>query len=237
MSSSQPLPRDVGVIVVAAGRGTRLGGEPKQFRLIGGVPLLLRTLRPFLAHPEVETVVAVLPEEIAAAPPRWLADLAGERLRLAVGGPVRADSVRSGLSVLTAQCRVVLVHDGARPFPRREVVDRVIALSRAGVAAVAAVPVSDTLKEADPGGGREPRVARTVSRVGLWRAQTPQGFPRDLLERAHAARRDGEDPSDDAVLVEQLGAEVALVPDSPLNLKVTSPEDLVLAEAISSIHP
>jgi len=230
------LPRDVGVVVVAAGRGDRLGGDlPKQFRPIAGVPLLLRALRPFLAHPDVADVIVVLPAEVAGAPPAWLADLLGERLRAVAGGARRMDSVEAGLGALPAAASVVLVHDGARPFPDPSVIAEVIAAARRGVAAIAAIPLADTVKESVNGGAAgHARVVRTVPREGLWRAQTPQGFPRELLDRAYAAARTGGyEGTDCASLVERLGGEVLLIPDSVGNFKVTTANDLRLAEAVA----
>jgi 2-C-methyl-D-erythritol 4-phosphate cytidylyltransferase len=228
----------VGVVVVAAGRGERMGGAvPKQFQPIAGVPLLLRALRPFLSHPDVGDVIAVLPADAAAAPPEWLAGLLGERLRTVAGGATRMDSVEAGLKALPASCRIVLVHDGARPFPEPAVIDAVIGAARRGSGAIAAIPLADTLKEAEPVAGGSARVRRTVPRAALWRAQTPQGFPRALLESAYAAARAaGRNGTDEAALVEEAGGEVVLVPDSPANLKVTSPDDLRLAEAIAAIR-
>lgn len=227
------MPRDVGVIVVAAGQGNRVGGQvAKQYREIAGVPMLLRALRPFTSHPEVLQVVVALPKEDAANPPPWLATLAGKTLTIVAGGPERTASVRLGLAALKADCRVALVHDAARPFANRQIIDRVIAAARDGVGAVPAVPVSDTLKQSVSG---THRIANTVARDGLWQAQTPQGFPRDLLDRAHSeAASHGISGSDDAALVERLGIEVRLVPGSVGNLKVTTAEDLLLAERIAS---
>ena len=225
------MPRDVGVVIAAAGSGARLGGELKQFRLIAGVPLLLRALRPFLSHPEVLSVVAVVPDEVASGPPKWLSDLTGERLQLVAGGAERSDSVRAGLAALPAGCATVLVHDGARPFASRDVIDRVIAAARKGTAAIAAVPVTDTLKDAVPLPDGTTVVTRTVPRAGLWRAQTPQGFPRAMIEQVH--RSPLTSVTDDAQLVEHAGGTVVLIPDSALNLKVTTAEDLLLAEAIA----
>ncbi|HUR93489.1 MAG TPA: 2-C-methyl-D-erythritol 4-phosphate cytidylyltransferase [Gemmatimonadales bacterium] len=232
------MPRDVGVVVVAAGRGARLGGEaPKQYRPIGGVPMVLRALRPFATHPEVARIVLVLPAEDAAAPPEFLRELESDGLVIVAGGAERTDSVGAGLAALGAECTTVLVHDAARPFVERTVIDAVIAHARAGEGAVAAVPVSDTLKEAS---GEDPsRVERTVPRTGLWRAQTPQGFPRAVLERAHAqfaaGGPDGRSTAltDDAALVERSGVAVRLVLDSPRNFKVTTLEDLAFAELLA----
>jgi 2-C-methyl-D-erythritol 4-phosphate cytidylyltransferase len=217
---------DVGVIVVAAGQGARLGGERKPFRPVGGQPMLFRSLHPFLRHPAVALVVT-LPPDLAARSARLAGGAGSRRCRIAAGGATRADSVRAGLACLADACPVVLIHDGARPFPARDVIDRVIAAARAGKGAVAAIPVTDTLKEAEAAAGE---VRRTVPRDRLWRAQTPQGFPLALLARAHAA---GGEATDDAHLVEQAGGEVVLIPDVVTNLKVTTVEDLILAEAIA----
>jgi 2-C-methyl-D-erythritol 4-phosphate cytidylyltransferase len=230
------LPRDVGVIVVAAGRGSRLASDiPKQYRPIGGVPMVLRALRPFTSHPEVAHVVLVLPPSDAANPPPFLAELRGSALALVAGGAERGDSVARGLAALPPQCTIVLVHDGARPFVDRSVIESVIRHARAGEGAVAALPLGDTLKEES---SQDPSlIARTVSRDGLWRAQTPQGFPRVLLESAHAhASRTGQHATDDAALVEACGGRVRLVPDSSRNLKVTTADDLILAEALARQH-
>jgi 2-C-methyl-D-erythritol 4-phosphate cytidylyltransferase len=125
-----------------------------------------------------------------------------------------------------------LVHDGARPFVERSVIDRVLGYAHAGEGACPAIPLSDTLKEVD---ARDPtRIARTRPRARLWRAQTPQGFPRKILEQAHArAARIGHRATDDAALVESMGHSVRLVADSSRNIKVTTPEDLALAELLA----
>jgi 2-C-methyl-D-erythritol 4-phosphate cytidylyltransferase len=220
------------VVVVAAGRGTRFGGEtPKQYQPIGGVPMVLRAVRPFAAHPDVAQVVLVLPPADAEAPPAFLRGAAGAGLIVVAGGAERSDSVAAGLGALGPECTVVLVHDAARPFVGRAVIDAVIAHARAGEGAVAAVRVSDTLKQAAAEDAT--RVARTVPRDGLWRAQTPQGFPRAVLERAYAAAHGEGGATDDAALVERTGVPVRLVPDSPRNMKVTTPEDLALAELLA----
>jgi 2-C-methyl-D-erythritol 4-phosphate cytidylyltransferase len=227
------LPRDVGVIVVAAGRGARFGGDPpKQYLPLDGVPILLRAIRPFASHPDVAQMVVVLPPADAKSPPSFLAELQGATLAIEAGGRERSDSVAAGLRALRDGCEIVLVHDGARPFVDREVIDAVIAHARAGQGAVAAVPVNDTIKEA---AGADPTlVGRTVPRAGLWRAQTPQGFPRRLLERAYAQAGAGASgATDDASLVEECGGTVRLVPDSPRNMKITTRDDLAVAEALA----
>ena len=228
-----PSLRDVGVIIVAAGQGTRIGSDtPKQFLEIAGIPMLLRAIRPFARHPAVAHISVVLRAADAVAPPEWLLPQIGSELSVVAGGAERADSVASGLAVLPGACALVLVHDAARPFVDALLIDRVIAGVRAGHSIVPALPVTDTIKEAD---GADPgRIARTVPREHLRRAQTPQGFPRRVLEEAHArARQDGVHGTDDAALVERLGGMVRLVAGDPGNLKVTTPEDLALADYLA----
>lgn len=226
----------MGVVIVAAGQGTRLGGAvPKQYLPLGGVPLLLRALRPFTSHPEVGHTVVVLPAAEAAAPPAWLAAVLGGTLTVTAGGAERSESVARGLAALPPACEVVLVHDAARPFVDPALISAVIAVARRGEGAVPAVPVGDTLKEAetDRPAGEAPRVRRTVPRDSLYRAQTPQGFPRAVLEAAHArAAVTGGSATDDALLVEQLGVPVRLLPGSARNLKITTEEDLRIAERL-----
>jgi len=206
----------------------------KQYLSIAGVPMVLRALRPFVSHPDVAQVVLVLPPEDAAHPPAFLSDFSG--LSVVAGGSHRGDSVRAGLSALRRECKVVLVHDGARPFVDRTVIEAVIGYARAGEGAVPAVPLRDTLKEATAADST--LIRRTRPRARLWRAQTPQGFPRAVLEEAHArAARDGHRATDDSALVEAMGISVRLVPDSCRNLKVTTPDDLVLAEMLAGTSP
>lgn len=221
---------DAGVVIVAAGAGVRAGpGEPKQFRPILGVPMLLRALRPFTSHPDVGQVVVVLPAGFEARPPEWLGKLVGERLALVAGGATRAESVRAGLRALARDPTVVVVHDGARPFVTRETIDGVLAKARSGAGAVAAIQVSDTVKDVE-----QERITKTVPRDRLWRAQTPQAFPRAMIERAYAGLGNGEaTPTDDAELCERAGFAVEVVPDSPYNVKVTTADDFRIAEALA----
>jgi 2-C-methyl-D-erythritol 4-phosphate cytidylyltransferase len=229
-SSVPGSPPDVGVLLPAAGRGERAGtGGLKQFRPIAGVPMLLRAIRPFAAHARVRQLVVALPPEHAAHPPDWLAPFLGARLTVVPGGATRAASVRAALAALDPACAIVLVHDAARPFVSTDEIDAVIGAVERGTGAVVAVPVSDTLKRSADGS----RVAGTEPRAGLWRALTPQGFPRRMLEAAYASAPDAPDATDDAALVETTGAPVVLVPGRTTNLKVTSPEDFAVAEAVA----
>lgn len=228
-----PSQRDVGVIIVAAGQGTRIGGgTPKQYLEVGGVPMLVRATRPFARHPQVAHIAVVLPRADVASPPAWLLPHLGGMLTLVAGGAERSDSVAAGLAALPATCTVVLVHDAARPFVDTALIDRVIDAARAGHAVVPALPVTDTIKEVSAADAAE--VTRTVPRETLRRVQTPQGFPRELLEQAHAsARRDNASGTDDAALVERMGRSVRIVPGDARNVKVTTTEDLELAEYLA----
>src|SRR5262245_39816363 len=193
--------------------------------------MLLRALRPFVSHAQIDRVVVVLPAGYVAQPPDWLAGLTGSRFCLVPGGATRADSVRAGLDALPAHTKVVLVHDAARPFVSPGTIDAVIARARTGVGAVAAVPMSDTVKDVDDDG----RVARTVPRARLWRAQTPQGFPLQMLKEAYALSGDARagTPTDDAELCERQSLPVEVVADSPGNVKVTTAEDFRIADALA----
>ena len=226
-SDSQP---DVGVLLAAGGRGERAGpGEPKQFRSLGGVPLLLRALRPFARHPRVGQIVVALPAAFHAEPPEWLAEITGGSLTIVAGGETRVDSVRAALAALEPRFPLVLVHDAARPFVALETIDRVIEVASGGVAALAAVPVSDPLQRVEVGGRR---VIETVDRTELWRAQTPQGFPRQMLADAFARADASAAFTDEAALVEAAGYTVEVVPDLSSNMKVTTPDDFAVAEAL-----
>ncbi|MEK6612199.1 MAG: 2-C-methyl-D-erythritol 4-phosphate cytidylyltransferase [Gemmatimonadota bacterium] len=222
--------RDVGVVIVAAGSSTRIGeGELKQFRWVAGRPMLLHSLQLFQSRPDVAMVVCVLPREYAGDPPPWIFQCDAERMLVSVGGRTRAESVRNGLADLPPECGIVLVHDAARPLVPEAVLDRVVEAVRGGTSAIAALPVVDTLKEVDDTG----RIVRTVERGALWRAQTPQGFPREVLLRAHRAAEDaGYDGTDDAALVERLGEPVVVVQGSERAMKVTGAADFLRAEAM-----
>jgi 2-C-methyl-D-erythritol 4-phosphate cytidylyltransferase len=224
---------DVGVVIVAAGSSSRTGdGELKQFKWIAGRPMLLHSLQLFQARADVAMVVCVVPPQYAGDPPPWIFQSDSERLLLSVGGRTRAESVRNGIADLPPTCRIILVHDAARPLVPMAVVDRVVDAVRLGASAIAALPVVDTLKEVEADG----RIVRTVPREGLWRAQTPQGFPREVLLRAHRAAMDGGyDATDDAALVEQIGEPVVVVRGSERAMKVTEAADFGRAEAMHDL--
>ncbi len=228
--------RDVGVVIVAGGSGSRTGGpELKQLRWVAGKPMLLHSLQTFQRLPEVAMVVCVLPQRYAGDPPPWLFQCDVERLLLSVGGRTRAESVANGLEDLPAECSSVLIHDAARPLVDEALIRRVLTEVRKGHGAIAALPVVDTLKRVDA----ERRIVETVSREALWRAQTPQGFPRALIERAHAeAKAAGwhAEATDDAALCERLGIPVCVVPGSERALKITDEADFARAELLASMR-
>lgn len=224
-STSSPEVRDVGVVVVAAGSGRRMGGVRKQYLDLAGEPVLLRALRPFLRHPRIGPVVVVLPSSEVEEPPEWLRQL--PVLRVA-GGEERSDSVRRGLDALVGGVHTVLVHDGARPLVTCALVDRVIGAVRE-CGALAAIAATDTIKQVDEDG----RVTRTLPRAAIWQAQTPQGFPLAALRRCYArVTREGWKVTDDAEVFERCGEMVVVVEGERENLKITRPEDLEVAAAI-----
>lgn len=223
--------RDVGVIIVAGGRGTRAGGdEIKQFRWVAGKPMLLHSLQMVQQREDVGMVVVVLPHEHVGDPPPWLFQCDTERLLLSVGGRERTDSVRNGLEDMPDDLGIIVVHDAARPLATLQTLDSVIGAARAGNAAVPVLPSVDTVKRVDAGGA----VMETIERAGLVRVQTPQAFPRAMLERAHEeAVRDRITATDDSALCERLGLRVVTVPGDERALKITTEADFARAEALS----
>jgi 2-C-methyl-D-erythritol 4-phosphate cytidylyltransferase len=215
----------VGAIIVAAGQSSRMGGGDKMLAPLAGRPLLLHSVEAFVACGAVEAIVVGASATNRDAVTALVADRPG--VSVVTGGARRRDSVEAGLAALT-DCAYVLVHDGARPFVTTALIEAALAAARETGAALCAQPVTDTVKRADPGG----LLRGTVSRAGLWLAQTPQAFRRDLLVRAHAAA--AIDATDDAALVEVLGEPVRLVPGSARNIKVTTPEDLAIARALAA---
>jgi 2-C-methyl-D-erythritol 4-phosphate cytidylyltransferase len=225
--------RDVGVVIVAGGSSTRTGGqELKQFRWVAGKPALLHSLQTFMTRPDVVSVVVVLPREYAADPPPWVFQCDIDRLMISTGGRSRTESVANGLEDLPDEAAIVLIHDAARPLVCDDTIDRVITAVRRGKCAIAALPVVDTLKEVDEAGV----IVRTVERERLWRAQTPQGFPREVIVRAHReARAQQISATDDASLCERLGIEVVVVRGGERAMKLTEEADFARAEALFTL--
>jgi 2-C-methyl-D-erythritol 4-phosphate cytidylyltransferase len=219
------------VILPAAGQSSRFGGaQKKPFLPLDGRAVWLRAADLFVNRSDVcQCVVVVAREDQQTFRARFGAELSRWDIRVADGGAERFESVANALGLLTAEADFVAVHDAARPCTPPARIDAVFAHAAATGAALLAVPVADTLKRDDGQG----RVQATVPRQGLWLAQTPQVFRRDWLAAAYAARhRLGHDVTDDAQLLEATGHPVHLVAGSAANLKITTPDDLVLAEAI-----
>ena len=225
--------RDVGVVIVAGGSGTRAGGaELKQFRWVAGKPALLHSLQTFMARTDVVSVVCVLPREYAADPPPWIFQCDTDRLMITPGGRTRTESVRNGLEDLPDEASIVLIHDAARPLVGDDTIERVVSTVRGGQNAIAALPVVDTLKEVDDRG----HIVKTVERERLWGAQTPQGFTRETIVRAHReANSQRLSATDDAALCERLGIPVVVVRGSERAMKITEEPDFARAEALSMI--
>lgn len=212
-------------ILVAGGSGTRMG-RPKQFLPLAGRTVVEWSLKAFLDTPEVAAVVLVLgPEDLLEHGPR----LASERVRVVQSGETRMGSVRNGFAALPDQAEVIAVHDGARPLVTPEIVYKTLFEACHHGAAVAAVPVKDTLKEADP---KDSWVERTPPRERFWQAQTPQCYRRSLLAEALSRFASEKDATDESQLVERSGHRVKVVMAGYENIKITTPEDLVMAEAL-----
>src|SRR5580704_2058060 len=215
-------------VIVAAGVGARAGpGAAKQWRTLAGRPVVRWSAEALLGAGADELVVVVADGEQGRAR-EALAGLAG--WRLATGGAARSDSVKAGLAALAASDdEIVLVHDAARPLVRREHVERLTAALADAPGAILALPLADTVKREDAAA----RIAETVPRAGLWRAQTPQAFRLGVLKSAFAVWPAGEEPTDEAIVLERAGHAVALVPGDPALAKLTYPEDFAMAELMA----
>ena len=217
-----------GVILAAAGQSSRFkdANYKKPFAPLAGRPVWLHSAEKFLDRPDVKQVVIVVaPEDRAAFVEKFAANLAFMGITLAEGGSHRAESVRNGLAKLGPEIDTVAIHDAARPCLAATWIDAVFAAGARTGAAILATPVVGTLKRV----AADNTITATVDRTGLWEAQTPQVFSRALLEKAFGAAMPGV-PTDEAAVVEAIGHPVTVVPGSPLNLKITSREDLRMAE-------
>ncbi len=225
-------------VIVAGGSGVRMGGSrPKQYLLLGDRPILCHTLDAFLNCPSIADIRLVTPESDAGyCRTRILTRIQNRKpIRLVPGGVRRQDSVRNGLADLKERVdrpeTVVAIHDGVRPLVRIDDIERCIAEARSCGACILGVPAIDTLKMVDAAG----MISGGLPRETVWCAQTPQAFHFETIFRAHqAAMSDGFAGTDDAALVERMGVFVKIIQGSRLNLKITTPEDLALAEAILS---
>jgi 2-C-methyl-D-erythritol 4-phosphate cytidylyltransferase len=218
-------------ILVAAGQSARFGDEgmPKVFRPLAGAPMYLHSVRAFEAVAQIEGLALVVPvnwQEFAME--HTMGEATRAVIHITPGGETRQESVRAGLAVVPAECDRIVVHDAARPLVSAAAIESVLdALSDAD-GALDAIPLADTVKRA-----RGDVVEETVPRDGLWRAQTPQAFRAGALRDAHArAVSDGFAATDDASLVEHAGGRVVIVRGDERNIKVTTPAELELAEAL-----
>ncbi|SHF09253.1 2-C-methyl-D-erythritol 4-phosphate cytidylyltransferase [Seinonella peptonophila] len=218
----------VGVVIPAAGVGKRMGTkESKQFLFLHHSPILVHTLEIFDSHPQVDEIVVVTRADEIERCYEWLDREHLSKVKKVVpGGRERQESVFLGLQQLTTD--YVLVHDAVRPFVTSDLVGRIIDLVRVEQAVVTAVPMKDTVKRSDD----SRYVSQTIERQSLWAIQTPQAFQRDLLWKAHQ-RADGKlFATDDSMLVEELGFPVKIIEGEYTNIKITTPDDLLFAEAI-----
>lgn len=229
------------VILPAAGKSSRFTAHKlaapqsrkKVFVELKGRPVWVRTAEAFVNREDVvQTIIVLSPEDIDWFKDKFRPNLAFMNVEIVAGGAERADSVMNALSRVRADVDFVAVHDAARPLIVKEWVDKVFQAAQQHSAAMLATPVTSTLKRVD----RDLQVAQTVSRENLWAAQTPQVFRRQLLLDAYA-RRGNLQPTDEAQLVEQMGQPVQVVEGSPLNIKITSPEDFRMAEFLLEALP
>lgn len=218
------------VIIVAAGAGRRLNSRiPKALVLLKARPLISYSLKVFENHPGIDGVVVVVADGLQSQFLRLTRSYKKVRALLA-GGALRSDSVKSGLKAISTDTDIVLVHDAARPFVDGAMIDRLLATLKKNKAAIVGVPVKFTVKKINR---KTMNIQETPSRDLLWEAQTPQGFHKDVLMKAHA-RKLKQEATDDAMMVEDMGGRVKMIMGDYRNIKVTTPEDRVLARQLLS---
>jgi len=223
------LPK-ISVIIPAAGSGKRMGGSTsKQYLTIGDRPILIETLIVFNASPYIDEIILVSPPDDLPLIKKMLKGYSLNKVsKIVEGGKERQDSISNGLDALDPSSSIVLVHDGVRPFISDEIIKELIDTVNQYGAAIVAVPVKDTVKKI-----WDAAIIETVPRENLWLAQTPQAFRAKIIIDAYAnAEEKGLMGTDDASLVEAMGLDVKIVMGSYENIKITTPEDLVFAEAI-----
>ncbi len=215
----------VGAVIVAAGESKRMGGIDKMWSLIDGRPVLARALDAFLCCASIGQIVIVMNKKNLKQGRALKKELnSDKKITFCTGGVRRQDSVAAGLAKLDT-CDWVIIHDGARPLVTVDLIEQVLLAARDTGAAIAAVPIIDTVKIV-----KNNRVKQTVPRHVLWAAQTPQVFRRDIITEAHS--KVTSDATDDASLVEQIKYKVGIYPGSRANIKITTPDDLVIAECL-----
>ncbi|NLM03528.1 MAG: 2-C-methyl-D-erythritol 4-phosphate cytidylyltransferase [Clostridiales bacterium] len=219
-------------IIVAAGRGKRMGMDfNKQFILLNNKPILAYTLEKFEKTESIDEIVLVVgKDEIGFVKENIIDKYSIKKVsKIVAGGKERQDSVYNGLLAVKEHCSIILIHDGARPFIEEELIEKSIDMARKMGAVVVAVPVKDTIKRVD----NDMKVIDTLKRDELWSIQTPQTFQYKLLKKAYDLNRENKDiVTDDAMMVERLGGTVNILKGSYKNIKITTPEDLIIAENI-----
>ena len=219
-------------VIVSAGKGHRLAGKKKkQFLLLAGKPILCHTLDKFETCPSIDSIQLVVGQEDMDYTLRAIVENYGYRKvsQIVPGGRLRQESVKNGVDALSRDVDIVVVHDGVRPFVTRKMIEDSIQTARQFEAAVIAMPVKETIKMAGP----DRIVLKTLDRESLWQIQTPQTFRADVIRKAfRKATEDGFIGTDDASLVERIGIKVYILPGSYNNIKITTPEDLMLAELL-----
>jgi len=218
-------------VIVAGGSSRRMGGQDKLWTPVSGRIILARTIDVFEASPHIHAIILVVRAASTVEVVKLCHDEGWLKIACIVaGGPRRQDSVHSGLDVLADVAPGsdwVMIHDGARPFVTPSIVEAGLKAVQEHQAAIAAVPVKETIKQVQEG-----RIITTLDRSQLWAAQTPQVFSYALIHQAHHLAAAGEEVTDDAALVERLGQRVAIFAGSYTNIKITTQEDLLLAEAL-----
>jgi 2-C-methyl-D-erythritol 4-phosphate cytidylyltransferase len=217
----------VAVIIPAAGAGKRFGGNVKKpFALLDNRPIFIRSVELFINREDViQTILTVAPDDYDVVREKYAANIMIMGLKLVNGGTERSDSVRAALASVDEQAELVCVHDAVRPCVLESWIDAVFAEATKSGAAILAAPLTGTIKRVAGSG----MIDETVSREGLYEAQTPQVFQRELLVKAYAALPGEARPTDDAEVVERFGHAVSVVPTDHRNLKITSPGDMTLA--------
>ena len=217
-----------GAVIPAAGKGSRFG-EKKQFKLFKGVPLLNHVLTPFLQSDLIYEIIVVVPEEQVQQIKTQVRSMPKTKnIRIVSGGERRQDSVSNGVKVLSNQCKLVCIHDVVRPFVTKNMINETIKRCGKYDGAIIATQAQDTIKRVE-----NRRIKETINRSEIWQAQTPQSFQREkLIEALESADRDGVSGSDEAFLLERIGYYISVVEGTSANIKITTPEDWFVAEAI-----
>ncbi|MEE8437321.1 MAG: 2-C-methyl-D-erythritol 4-phosphate cytidylyltransferase [Candidatus Neomarinimicrobiota bacterium] len=218
----------ISAIIPAAGTGSRFGGE-KQLKLLGRRPLLFHTIQPFLALDEISEIVVSVPADHIKQLERELHSFTSSKpIKVVGGGERRQDSVFEGLKAADENSELILIHDAVRPFVSRAVIQEAVEACKFHDAVVVALPAKDTIKQVMGN-----QIIATLPRNEIWLAQTPQVFMRSVLKEAlELAQKQGIEGTDEAVLAERLGYQVGIIKGSPLNIKITTAEDWIFAEAI-----